>query len=195
MNTQGTNCGPNECSRSTRLGSAAAGLIAPEMRAIRISQPRIGNAMATSANSFGARAAQWDGDGNSASERGASRLVDTNSRPLWRKRASVAISLGNGWKLLRASLRRSTSTSAAHSAAWPDRRSRKAREIRFHLVQDEQDVLRREVQALAEQSDRFVRNGGGGSCRPPAWRDYPTPHKPTRFCRSVGGAPGCYHKA
>jgi hypothetical protein len=48
----------------------------------------------------------------------------------------------------------------------PDRRSRKAREVRVHLVEDEQDVLRREVQALAEQSDRFVRDGGGGSRRP-----------------------------
>jgi hypothetical protein len=27
----------------------------------------------------------------------------------------------------------------------PDRRSRKAREVQFHLVEDEQDVLRREV--------------------------------------------------
>jgi hypothetical protein len=27
----------------------------------------------------------------------------------------------------------------------PHRRSRKAREVRFHLVEDEQDVLRREV--------------------------------------------------
>src|SRR6266851_5597334 len=86
--------------------------------------------------------------------------------------SGVAISLGNGL----ASLGRSASTSAAHSAAWPDRRSRKAREIRFHLVQDEQDVLRREVQALAEQSDRFVRNGGGGSCRPPAGDDYLNDH-------------------
>jgi hypothetical protein len=45
---------------------------------------------------------------------------------------------------------RKASRSVAHSAARLDRRSRKAREIRFHLVQDEQDVLRREVQALAE---------------------------------------------
>src|SRR3982074_2252269 len=108
--------------------------------------------------------------------------------------SGVAISLGNGWKLLRASLRRSASTSAAHSAAWPDRRSRKAREIRFHLVQDEQDVLRREGQELAKQSDRFVRNGGGGSCRPPPGNDYLNDHEPIGSVRCVVGETGIYQK-
>jgi hypothetical protein len=32
-----------------------------------------------------------------------------------------------------------------HGPLSPDRRSRKARGVQFHLVEDEQDVLRREV--------------------------------------------------
>src|SRR6202008_1899911 len=64
----------------------------------------------------------------------------------------------------------------------------------FHLVEDEQDVLRRKVQALAEQSDRFVRNGGGGSCRPPAGDDYLNDHEPIGSVRCVVGEAGIYQK-
>ena len=61
-------------------------------------------------------------------------------------------------------------------------------------MEDEQDVLRREVQALAEQSDRFVRNGGGGSCRSPAGDDYLNDHEPIGSVRCVVGKAGIYQK-
>jgi hypothetical protein len=61
-------------------------------------------------------------------------------------------------------------------------------------VEDEQDVLRREVQALAEQSDRFVRNGGRASCRPPAGDDYLNDHEPIGSVRCVVGEVGIYQK-
>jgi hypothetical protein len=54
--------------------------------------------------------------------------------------------------------------------------------------------LRREVQALAEQSDRFVRNGSGGSCRPPAGDDYLNDHKPIGSIPCVVGEAGVYQE-
>src|SRR3979490_865659 len=85
-------------------------------------------------------------------------------------------------------------TVASQCGLSPDRRSRKAREVRFHLVEDEQDVPRREVQALAEQSDRFVRNGGGASSRPPPGNDYLNDHEPIGSVRCVVGETGIYQK-
>jgi hypothetical protein len=76
----------------------------------------------------------------------------------------------------------------------PDRRSRKAREILFHLVENKQDIPRRELQAFAQQSDRFVRNGGGGSCRPPAGDDYLNDHEPIGSVRCIVGEAGIYQK-
>ena len=76
----------------------------------------------------------------------------------------------------------------------PDRRSRKARVVRFDLEEEEWDVMRGEAQALAEQSDRFVRNGGGGSCRPPAGDDYLNDHEPIGSIRCVAGEAGIYHE-
>jgi hypothetical protein len=43
------------------------------------------------------------------------------------------------------------------------------------------------VQALAEQSDRFVRKDSGGSCRPPAGDDYLNDHEPIGSVRWVVG--------
>jgi hypothetical protein len=45
----------------------------------------------------------------------------------------------------------------------------------------------REVKALAEQSDSFIRNGGGGSCRPPARDDYLNDHEAIGSVRCVVG--------
>ena len=61
-------------------------------------------------------------------------------------------------------------------------------------MEDEQDVLRREVQALAEQSDRFVRNGRGGCCRPPAGDDYLNDHEPIGSVRCAVREAGVYRK-
>ena len=61
-------------------------------------------------------------------------------------------------------------------------------------MEDEKDVLRREVQAFAEQSDRFVRNGGSGSCRPPAGDDYLNDHELIGSIRCVVGEAGIYQK-
>jgi hypothetical protein len=76
----------------------------------------------------------------------------------------------------------------------PPPRSRKAREARFLLVEDEQDVLGREVQALTEQSDSFVRNGGGSSDRPPARDDYLNDHKPIGSVHCIIGKTKVYQK-
>jgi hypothetical protein len=61
-------------------------------------------------------------------------------------------------------------------------------------MEDEKDVLRREVQAFAEQSDRFVRNGGGGSCRPSAGDDYLNDNELIGSIRCVVGEAGICHK-
>ncbi len=53
---------------------------------------------------------------------------------------------------------------------------------------------RRKVQALAEQSDRFVHNGGGGSCRPPAGDDDLNDHEAIGSVRCVVGEAGVYQK-
>ena len=50
------------------------------------------------------------------------------------------------------------------------------------------------MQALAEQSDRFVRKGGGGSCRHPAGDDYLNDHEPIGSVRCVVGEAGIYQK-
>ncbi|HTD75230.1 MAG TPA: hypothetical protein VK652_17005 [Steroidobacteraceae bacterium] len=71
---------------------------------------------------------------------------------------------------------------------------RKARQARLHLVKDEQDVLRRDVQALAEQSDRFVRNGGGSSSRLPAGDDYLNDHEPIGSVRRIVREAGIHKK-
>ncbi len=54
--------------------------------------------------------------------------------------------------------------------------------------------MRREVQALAEQSASFIRNGGGGSCRPPARDDYLNDHEAIGSVRCVVGEAGIYQK-
>ena len=61
-------------------------------------------------------------------------------------------------------------------------------------MEDEQGVLRSEVQALTEQPDRFVRNGGGGSCWPPAGDYYLNDHEPIGSVRCVVGEAGIYQK-
>jgi hypothetical protein len=50
------------------------------------------------------------------------------------------------------------------------------------------------VHALAEQSDRFVRNGGGGFCRPPAGDDDLNDHEPIGSVRCVVGEAEIYEK-
>jgi hypothetical protein len=50
------------------------------------------------------------------------------------------------------------------------------------------------VKALAEQSDSFIRNGGGGSCRPPARDDYLNDHEAIGSVRCVVGEAGIYQK-
>jgi hypothetical protein len=75
-----------------------------------------------------------------------------------------------------------------------DRLSGEAREVRFHFLEDEQDVLRRQVQALAEQSDRFVRNGGGGFCRPPFGDNYLYDDEPIGSVLCVVGEAGIRQK-
>jgi hypothetical protein len=50
------------------------------------------------------------------------------------------------------------------------------------------------VQAFAEQFDRFARNGGGGSCRPPAGDDYFNDHEPIGSVRCVVGEAEIHQK-
>jgi hypothetical protein len=50
------------------------------------------------------------------------------------------------------------------------------------------------VQALAEQFDRCVSNGGGGSCRPPSGDDYLDDHEPIGSVCYVVGEAGIYQK-
>ena len=50
------------------------------------------------------------------------------------------------------------------------------------------------MKALGEQSDSFIRNGGGGSCRPPARDDYLNDHEPIGSVRCGVGEAGIYQK-
>ena len=65
--------------------------------------------------------------------------------------------------------------------------------IGFHLVEDEQDVLRREVQALANQSDSLVRHSGGGSCRPIFLDNYLNDREPIGSVSLVVGEAEIHH--
>jgi len=61
-------------------------------------------------------------------------------------------------------------------------------------VEDEQDVLTRDVKALAEQSDSFIRNGGRSSCWPPARDDHLNDHEPIGSRRRVVREARIYQK-
>ena len=50
------------------------------------------------------------------------------------------------------------------------------------------------MQALAEQSYRFVRDRGGGFCRPSAGDDYLNDHEPVGSVRCIIGEAGIYQE-